>query len=225
MEDPARNGMARPRESERKDIRALVLAAAKKLFMKLDYREVTMRRIAKEIGYSPGAIYLYFKNKDEILYEIHNEGFRILHESRAKALADGPKTALEKLAAGGKNYIAFALENPELYELMFIMREPRDYIESHQKQTGRERGVNYIMKSYENLKESIMACKAEGYYRDVDPDLAAFFHWSLVHGLACLAIRGRDVPFPKAPTRDMAEMAIEFLTQLIESTGRGTSHE
>ena len=217
--------MARPKESERKDVRTLVLAAAKKLFMKYGYRDVTMRRIAGEIGYSPGAIYLYFKNKDEILYEIHNEGFRILHERRTRVLADGPKTALEKLAAGGKNYIAFALENPELYELMFIMHEPRDYIETYKKQTGRERGVNYSLRSYENLRESILACKAEGYYRDVDPDLAAFFHWSLVHGLACLAIRNRGVPFPKAPTKDMAEMAIGLLTRMIESTKRRTSHD
>ena len=61
--------MARPKESEREDIRALVLAKAKKLFLEEGYSNITMRRIAKEIGYTPGTIYLYFKNKEDLLLE------------------------------------------------------------------------------------------------------------------------------------------------------------
>ena len=108
--------MARPKESERQDVRALVLAKAKQLFLEEGYRQITMRRIAEEIGYTPGTIYLYFKNKEEILYELHNEGFKLLYQYKLNMLNSGISTALERLWEGGKMYITFALENPEYYQ-------------------------------------------------------------------------------------------------------------
>lgn len=46
--------MDRPKESEREDIRALVLEKAKKLFLDIGYTKIIMRRVAKKIGYTPG---------------------------------------------------------------------------------------------------------------------------------------------------------------------------
>ncbi|MEW6265839.1 MAG: TetR/AcrR family transcriptional regulator [Thermodesulfobacteriota bacterium] len=214
--------MARPKENERQDVRPLVLAAAQRLFLEHGYHNVTMRRIAREIGYTPGTIYLYFKNKAEILYELHNAGFRRLQERRVRALADGAGGAIEKLAVGGKNYVAFALENPELYELMFFLREPREHIEARRAAPdGPEAAeIDYSLKSYENLKTTLRECMAEGYYPGADLDTTAFFHWALVHGLASLAIRDR-VPFPRKPTRELADAVVELLMGLIERTRTG----
>ena len=121
--------MARPKESEREDVRALMLTKAKKLFLEEGYRHITMRRIAKEIGYTPGTIYLYFKNKEEILYELHNEGFKLLYQYKLNIQNTRGSTALERLREGGKMYITFALENPDYYEVMFNMPEPRNHLE------------------------------------------------------------------------------------------------
>ena len=212
--------MARPKDSDRKDVRSLVLDTAKRLFLEFGYLNVTMRRIAKEIGYTPATIYLYFKNKAEILFEIHNEGFRRLSQRRARLLKKAT-SPLDKLRLGGRNYVAFALENPELYELMFFMREPRDYLknESQLKKAGESGVVDYSLKSYENLRQTIIECQKDGYYPDTDPDTAAFFHWALVHGLASLTLR-TGVPFARVPTAKLAEEAVDLLTSLIESTRR-----
>lgn len=214
--------MARPKKRDRKDVRTLVLRTALRLFLRFGYHEVTMRKIAEEIGYTPGTIYLYFKNKAEILYELHNEGFKLLQERRAKTLAacGAHATALEKLAVAGKNYIAFALENPELYELMFFMREPRDHMEAYRKRVGREEGqpIDYALQTYENLKQSIKECMDEGFLDGVDPDVAAFFHWSLGHGVVSLAIRKR-IPLPHEPTKELAVAAIDLATRLMAFTG------
>ena len=214
--------MARPKKRDQKDVRALVLNTALRLFLKFGYRKVTMRKIAEEIGYTPGTIYLYFKNKAEILYELHNEGFKRLQERRTEATetSGASATAIEKLTAAGKNYIAFALENPELYELMFFMREPRDYIETTKKRGSKDRNqpIDYAIQTYENLKQGILNCMDEGYLNGVDPELAAFFHWSLGHGLVSLAIRSR-IPFLQKPTKELASAAIDLATSLIEATG------
>lgn len=213
--------MARPRKSDRQDLRPLVLEAAQKLFLEYGYANVTMRRIAREIGYTPGTIYLYFSNKAEILYELHNEGFRRLHERRAKVLANAAGS-LEKLTAGGKNYVAFALENPELYELMFFRREPWEHIAEHWEDLVDEDAaeVDYSLKSYENLKTTIRECMNDGYYSGADVETAAFFHWALAHGLASLAIRNR-VPFQRESARELAEAAVDFAMGLIENARSG----
>jgi AcrR family transcriptional regulator len=211
--------MARPKESERIDVKGLAITTAKRLFSDLGYSNVTMRRIADEIGVTPGTIYLYYKNKAEILFEIHNEGFRLLHERRSRMLADGSSDPIEKLRIGGLNYIAFALENPELYELMFFLREPRDYLKASKRERRKEEGplVDYSIRSYENLRQTIVECQAEGYYPDLNPDMLAFFHWALVHGLSSLAILDR-VPFPKTPTKELADGAIDLIMRMIQDT-------
>ena len=217
--------MARPKESDRKDVKGLVIKTAKRLFSEYGYTNVTMRRIAEEIGVTPGTIYLYYKNKAEILFEIHNEGFRMLHERRSSMLAKGSSDPVEKMRLGGLNYIRFALENPELYELMFFLREPRDYLKAGQRERRKDEGplVDYSIKSYENLRQTILECQAQGYYPGLNPDMLAFFHWGLVHGLASLAILDR-VPFPEAPTRELAEEAIDLVMNMIQGTKK-TEHD
>jgi AcrR family transcriptional regulator len=209
--------MARPKESEREDIRALVLEKAKKLFLDVGYGKITMRRIAKEIGYTPGTIYLYFKNKEEILYELHNAGFKLLYQYKLNMLDSGVSNALERLREGGKTYVAFALENPEYYELMFNMPEPRDHLETLKKATDNVRGegsIDYAMQSYAFLKQSIQACLDEGYLQEVDPDTATFAFWALAHGLVSLIIRKR-IPYPQEASRELADAAIDLFMNSI----------
>ena len=208
--------MARPKESEREDVRTLVLAKAKELFLAEGYRQITMRRIAKEIGYTPGTIYLYFKNKEEILYELHNEGFKLLYQYKLNMLNSGVSTALERLREGGKMYISFALENPDYYEVMFNMPEPRDHLEKLRTAAidDGDTPVDYAMQSYEFLKQSILACIEEGYLQEVDPDIATLTFWSFGHGLASLIIRKR-IPYPQAASQELAEAAINFFMRVI----------
>ncbi len=211
--------MARPKKEERQDIRALVLQKAKKLFFEIGYGNITMRRIAREVGCSPAAIYLYFQSKEEILYELHNEGFQLLYQYKL-TVASGASNAMERLWQGGKMYISFALENPEYYELMFNMPEPRDYLQKLEQSSERSRDVpvDYAMRSYQFLKESILACQQEGYLEGIDPDTAAFTFWSLAHGLVSLIIRKR-VPYPQPPSQELAEAAIDMFMSRIATKG------
>jgi len=207
--------MGRPKNSEREDVRALILEQAKKLFYEQGYGRITIRKIAREIGYSPATIYLYFKSKDEILYELHNEGFRLLYGYKMKMVESGPTSALDRLYRGGRMYVDFALENPEYYELMFNMPEPRDFMAEQQRKGGggSDRFGDYAMRSYDFLKESIGNCMAEGFFPGVDLDTAAFVFWSFVHGLVTLIIRKR-IPYSQAPTRELGYKAIDFFMRL-----------
>ena len=188
----------------------MILKKAKKLFYEEGYGQITIRKIAKEIGYSPATIYLYFRSKDEILYELHNEGFRLLYQYKMSAIKRGVRDSVDRLNKGGRMYIDFALENPEYYEVMFNMPEPRDFMKNHIEAAREEEGSgDYAMLSYQSLRESTQALKDEGYFPDVDVDTAAFSFWAMVHGAVSLIIRKR-IPYPQAPTRRLAYRVLDF---------------
>lgn len=201
--------MGRPKESEREDVRRLILEQSKRLFYEEGYGKITVRKIAREIGYSPATIYLYFKNKDEILFELHNEGFRRLFQRKMKMIEQGTTDAVDRLNKGGRMYIDFALENPEYYEVMFNMPEPRDFIKKHLQEGNREGYQDYAMLSYGFLREGAQNLLDEGYFPHVDVDTLAFSFWAMVHGVVSLIIRKR-IPYPQAPTKELAYEVLDL---------------
>ena len=206
--------MARPKNSERQDLRALILQKARELFFQEGYHNITIRKIAKEIGYSPATIYLYFKSKDEILFELHNLGFQMLYQRKMSLPFDESTDPVERLRLGGLMYIDFALDNPEYYEVMFNMPEPRDFLAQKRDSAAEGEVVDYAMLSYDFLRQGVAQLQAAGYLTDVDQDTVAFSFWSTVHGLVSLIIRKR-IPYPQAPSRELAYQAMEFLMSSI----------
>src|SRR5688572_21171318 len=102
-------GSEQRRERDRQEMRETILRAAMKLFIEESFEKTTMRRIAEAIEYTPGTLYWYFKDKDEILFALHQRGFETLFamQQPTMAIAD-PVERLRKLA---EVYIEFALEN------------------------------------------------------------------------------------------------------------------
>src|ERR1700743_2772451 len=115
-------GCAERKEKQKMEIRQLILDASMKLFVEEGFDSITIRRIAELIEYSPTTVYLYFKDKDEIFYGLHDLGFEKMQEfNQNLASIQNPLVRLHKM---GENYIHFGMENPEYYSLMFINGEP-----------------------------------------------------------------------------------------------------
>ncbi|MEZ4890008.1 MAG: TetR/AcrR family transcriptional regulator [Crocinitomicaceae bacterium] len=115
------------KKGKKEDVRKLILDAAKKLFIEQGYEATSMRNIATEINYSPTTIYLYYKDKGDIIYALHQEGFTILKMLfMPLATVEAP---FERLKALGRTYLNFAKEYPEYYEVMFMMKETMDHLD------------------------------------------------------------------------------------------------
>ena len=80
-------GIVERKEREKEEMRKLILEAAQKLFLETGFEKVSIRNIADAIEYSPATIYLYFKDKNELLYAIHNIGFQKMIEEFYPALS------------------------------------------------------------------------------------------------------------------------------------------
>jgi AcrR family transcriptional regulator len=107
------------RARHKEQIRREILVAAGELFAQEGYESVSMRRIAQKVEYSPGAIYLYFQDKADLLNQLCEDTFAQLidHiESRSQAAPD----PLSGLLGGTQAYIEFGLSHPAQYIVTFI---------------------------------------------------------------------------------------------------------
>src|SRR6188768_2411770 len=106
---------------ERQQVRTAILDAARDLFVSEGYSNVSMRKIAERIEYSPAAIYSYFPAKDDIFFALAEEGFRLLHQAGDRIL-DEHADPLETLRRLFWAYYRFSREQPQYFELMFLDR-------------------------------------------------------------------------------------------------------
>ncbi|NQX41425.1 DNA-binding transcriptional regulator, AcrR family [Pedobacter steynii] len=174
-------GISERKEREKGEMKKMITTAAMKMFLEDGYAKTSIRNIADSIEYSPGTIYLYYKDKDELLYEVQAQAFlQLLETFKTKAISKNPIERLEQL---GKAYVSFALENPELYDLMFIIRAPMNVDEDLHKDNG--------VATFNCLADCLEECMKNGLLIFKDPVQAGLQVWSMMHGLVSLNLRCR----------------------------------
>jgi AcrR family transcriptional regulator len=116
-------GIKERHERDREAVRRGILDAARELFVTEGYHNVSIRKVAERIEYSPAAIYLYFPSKDDIFFALAEEGFRLLGDpsdlpqDRSAALAP-----LDRIRAIFWRIYEFSTEHPQYFALMFVDR-------------------------------------------------------------------------------------------------------
>ena len=202
-------GISERRQREKEELRNLILETATRQIALVGFDKTTIRSIANEIEYSPRTIYLYFKDKDALLYEISVKAFTLFKEQFEAVLSiKDPMERLEKL---NERYINFALDNPAYYDLMFILNEP---MQSDKTKTGWDIG----MSAHNILVSIIKDCIQEGYFKDLDADVVAFSVWSYVHGVVSLKIRNRMKMYPEDERMKLIEDSGKMMHQILHLT-------
>lgn len=105
---------------EREAMSRSILDAARELFVAEGYPNVSIRKIADRIEYSPAAIYSYYPSKDDIFYALAEEGFRLLSESGV--VPDPGGEALDQIRRVFWHFYQFSRQYPEYFALMFVDR-------------------------------------------------------------------------------------------------------
>jgi AcrR family transcriptional regulator len=157
-----------------------ILDAARRLYFAHGSDGVSARKIASAVGVSPTAIYLHFRGIPDVLHALRMEG----HAKLATYLrAVDPKLpALDRLAAMGRAYHRFGLENRHYYELMFLIRSA---------DAPRRDAVQQELFTLMMLRDAVTAGIATGELRaDLDPMVVTTALWADVHGVTALAVSG-----------------------------------
>lgn len=115
-------GVKERHEREREAIARAILDAARELFVAEGYQNVSIRKIADKIEYSPAAIYSYFPSKDDIFLALAEEGFRLLSRSAEECLPGPSPSPVDRVRAAFFNIYNFSKTHPEYHWLMFLDR-------------------------------------------------------------------------------------------------------
>jgi AcrR family transcriptional regulator len=182
-------GLKERRVREKESLRQHILDAARELFATHGYQNVSMRKIAEKIEYSPTTIYLYFNDKSELLFSLCEETFSILLEQFAQ-LDREIQDPVERLRLGLKSYVLFGIEHPNHYKVTFM-----EHVESVGSASEGKMKESKGMLAFKNITETVSRCVNEGKFRPVDIDLASQALWAAIHGVTSLLIVHMKFPW------------------------------
>jgi len=181
-------GVQERRAREKKELRQEILDAARDLFVREGFENVSMRKIADKIEYSPTTIYLYFKDKADLLDCICEETFaRLVRKQNAIDQTGGDP--IDRLKKGLRAYIEFGLKYPNHYKVALMMTE--DFEERMQCERSREMGK----KAYTHLRNELGQLAELSLIHVSDLDAASQVLWATIHGLTSLLIAHPRFPF------------------------------
>ena len=176
-------GITERKERAKTELRHTIIDATLKVFVEEGYEKTSLRNIAEQIEYSPGTIYLYFKDKDELLFAVHEVAFGRFFEAMAPLMKiEKPRERLLKM---GEIYLKFAYDNPELYGLMFMDKAPMNSLQLTD--SSCDCGLNTL----DLLRKTVQQCLNSKEVTQEDIELNTISIWSYVHGLTSLGIRNR----------------------------------
>jgi AcrR family transcriptional regulator len=167
-------------DQEKQALRQMILTTAGELFLEQGYDHFSLRKVAERIGYSPTTIYLYFRDKDDLLFTVVDEGFTRFGQQLAAAAAS-TEDPWERIIALGRAYVAFGLQNQVYYQLMFMQRA--DFLTREKEGAGQPRLATFLV-----LQQAVQQAIDAGVLRPGDAESYSHVLWALVHGMVSLAI-------------------------------------
>jgi AcrR family transcriptional regulator len=195
------------------NLRQALLDQALKTLRQHSAETISLRALARDLGVSQAAPYRHFTGIDALLAELAIEGFRGLLHSMTEGREGRKLTPPQELRTLGEGYVAFAVQDPERYRLMFgsyrICNEPHTEL------------VEAANACYRELQRVVQRGLDNEDLKQKPVEVLTIAAWSIVHGLASLAIDGQLSD--AAP--DLAELGDQVGRLLLEGMMRTKGRE
>jgi AcrR family transcriptional regulator len=151
---------------------------------------VSIRAVADAVGVTAPSIYRHFPDKATLIFEVCNHHFSLLDE-RFERATEGIDDPVEALAAISRAYVAFGVENPEPYRIMFMSQA--DYTPPEFRD-GRFAEKIAFGRTIRLATEAIASGRLRPEHGD--PIEVTICLWAHVHGLTSLLVSKPDFPWP-----------------------------
>lgn len=187
-------------------IRAKILSSAMEAFSENGIQGVSIRIIAKKAELSIGSIYVYFKDKNQILEELHKSSM----EALMKSVIPNPnlKIPLEILHESFELFISFASKNPEDFKLLFESSTNQNHSQET-KLFSTEIWFNY-------LKNLVADCLKDGSIKHYNQEVVSLTIWSALLGYAHLSLDRNHTGFSDSQQKSIIRDSLYFLKDLLQ---------
>jgi AcrR family transcriptional regulator len=199
-------GVRERRARQKTLLRQQILDAARDILVQEGYDGLSMRKVARKIDYSPTAIYLHFKDRDDLVFHVCEELMaRLVHE--LQEVTRQPRDPLAALRKGLRRYIEFGLSNPEHYVATFVI--PHGHDPEVSKRFKQPQTMS--MQAFALLPRIVGECVREGKLGPVDVEAASRALWAAIHGITSLLI-----VLPTFDWGDRDRVIDQLITMLID---------
>ena len=169
--------MARRKDHTHQELRKMSVQAGAALIAEHGLQGFSLRKVAAEIGYTPGALYNIFEDIDDLLIHVHEQTLDALfdHLSQVEIDADKGKEALQALAYA---YLAFARENRYQWQALFDYSRPDD---------------KPLPLTYNQKLDTLFGLIEMALPDDVEGDRSSLITvlWASIHGICTLSLSSK----------------------------------
>jgi AcrR family transcriptional regulator len=184
---PSRSGRgATAKPYHRVDLELELLDKAAEMIAEGGIESLSLRELGRALGVSRAAPYHYFEDKSALLRRVGERGFENL-SARMDREIGRERAPLKQLRLGLAGYVAFAIEQPHFFRLMFASVLPRDLPVDLDAKSTSPFSSDAAATAFLKLAHGIRDAMAAGLLRSSDPLLLAQVLWSFTHGVAVLA--------------------------------------
>jgi AcrR family transcriptional regulator len=162
--------------------REAILKCACDLYLSDGIEGFSMRKLAKCVGCTAPALYRHYESKEEVVQAVVAEAYRRFSQYLYRALAG--RTPSERFIMAGKSYLDFALEEPALYEIIYI---PREFLGAPAPDSQLADQAVAIGQFWADRVREMMDA---GYLKEADPFEVSITLWAHAHGFLSLYHRG-----------------------------------
>lgn len=173
----------RPAALDRRD---QILAVARDVLLTEGYERTSMRNIAARLQVTPTTLYIYFRNKEDLVFHLMEDTMQILYQALEPAV-DPAIPPLEGLRRALDAYIRFGQQHPDHYRVVFMSRSAARGAGKRMPES-RPDSESLGEQAFHRLSRGVDRCIAAGLFRPLDAEAAAEMLWSGVHGLAALLV-------------------------------------
>ncbi|MFW1676903.1 TetR/AcrR family transcriptional regulator [Pontibacter sp. JAM-7] len=171
--------MARRNDHSREELQSMALTAAERLLDEQGAAALSARKVAAEIGYSAGALYLVFTNRDDLCWQLNARTLEKLLLALREVSCRQPIQCLQQYA---ETYLAFASRWSNRWSLLFEHRSP----DGTEAPVWLSEKIELLFRCLEQPLSGLFP-----HARSAEIGLMARTLWSGVHGVTILQLRDK----------------------------------
>jgi len=213
--------IAERRGEEKERRRAEILDAAQALYLEKGWDALTVDQVARSARLSRALVYVYFRDKEELLFAIGERAMHLLRDRFVEAAARHPR-GLDRIEAIGRAYMAYAYEFPHYFDFCSRFQAHSVALDSGSNEDACVHAGDAVLAT---VVEAITSGIGDGSIRpDVGPPiLFALTLCAFTHGLIQVAMaKGNDLARFGVAIPELSDYALALIRGMAQNTAPAT---
>ena len=209
--------IAERREDERERRRGEILDAAEALYIDKGWEALTVDQVARSARLSRALVYVYFRDKEDLLFAIGERAMRLLRDRFTAALSSR-QSGMDQIEAIGRAYIGYAHEFPHYFDFCSRFQSKSETAGAGSNAEACKLMGDQVLGT---VVQAIVTGMGDGSVRSGlgEPRMFALTLWAFTHGIIQLAmVKGDDLARHGVAIPDFTDNAFVLIRRMAQGS-------